>query len=271
MTRSLIVIPARYGSTRLPGKPLVDIAGKTLLQRVAEIGTAAAKQFQHTEVVVATDDKRIMDHAKHLGVHAVMTPENCPTGTDRTYHATMQYAPDAEFIITLQGDAPLTPPAFITALLDCLQSNEKADMVTPVTQLSWSALSTFRQQKQSTPQSGTTAIIDPQGRALWFSKHILPAIRNEAKLTETLALSPVFKHMGVYGYRANMLKTLIDLPQSHYEILEGLEQLRAIENGYAIYAVKVNSQQYPLLPGVDTQQDVERVAALITEYGEMSL
>jgi 3-deoxy-manno-octulosonate cytidylyltransferase (CMP-KDO synthetase) len=263
---ALIVIPARYQSTRFPGKPLVMIAGKTMLQRVIDAAkTAIQSTSVPTDLLVATDDQRILQHAETLGVPATLTPSHCATGSDRCFAAVQSLPEPPEYVINLQGDAPLTPPHFIQALLDKLVEGPQVEVVTPVVALSWEALETLRNNKQSTPHSGTTVIVN-QGKAVWFSKNIIPAIRNEAKLRTTTTLSPVFSHIGLYGYRLHMLQTFVNLPRTHYEQLEELEQLRLLEHGYDIHAVKVDYQGLPAAMGVDTPEDAQRVEALIKKY-----
>jgi 3-deoxy-manno-octulosonate cytidylyltransferase (CMP-KDO synthetase) len=258
--KATIVIPARYGSTRFPGKPLVDLKGKTLLQRVVGVAEQAALLAQNTDVLVATDDQRILSHAASMGVRAVMTPVDCLTGTDRAYHALLAL-PENErsgIVINLQGDAPMTSPKMVAALIDTLRTHEEVDAATSAIQLSWPHLDQLRQSKQTTPFSGTTVVMKANGQALWFSKHILPAIRKEDRST---ALSPVYKHIGLYGYRWEFLKVFIGLPEGHYERLEGLEQLRILEHGYALQVVVGNGDGCDV--GVDTLEDAERVRALL--------
>ncbi len=266
--KSAIIIPARYHSARFPGKPLAMIGEKTMLQRVCEIALEAAHQINgETSIMVATDDDRIMAHASEIGIQAILTSQNCRTGTDRILSAVKQLSRQPDFILNLQGDAPLTPPHFIEAVLNELLSNKKAQWVTPVTQLSWEALDQLREDKQTTPFSGTTAILDDQNHAIWFSKNIIPAIRNEAKLREKTPNSPIFRHIGLYGSTHEMLQTYTTLEQTPYEILEGLEQLRLLENGYRIHAVKVDYGDHPAMSGVDTPEDAKRAEALMLEYG----
>lgn len=257
---SLIIIPARFGSTRFPGKPLAKIAGKTLLQRVCEAAQLAAQQLPNVDVLVATDDDRIIQHANELGVQAVHTPESCPTGTDRAIAAVMQMEHKPKYVVNLQGDAPLTPVAVISALLDALQHHP---VVTPVMQLSWADLDVLRKTKQTTPFSGTSAILSGSSEAIWFSKNIIPAIRTEEKLRSISAKSPVFQHLGVYGYSTEMLQTFARLPQGHYEQLEGLEQLRWLENGYKIHAVQLELKNLNAWRGVDTLEDAKFVEQII--------
>lgn len=258
--KSIIVIPARYGSTRFPGKPLTKIAGKTLLEHVCTVAKKVAQQVADVSVLVATDDERIMQHAHTLDVAAVLTPESCPTGTDRVIAALKQVSTQYEYIINLQGDAPLTPVHVIVSLLQTLASYPIA---TPVMQLSWEFLDVLRDAKRNTPFSGTTVVIDPNNSALWFSKQIIPAIRNEAQLRTQQIQSPVFQHLGIYGYTYAMLETFASLGVSRYEQLEGLEQLRFLENGYNIKAVPIILENLNAWRGVDTPEDAQFVEEIL--------
>lgn len=268
MTQPVIIIPARYGSTRLPGKPLALIAGQTMLSRVVAIakqgGTAVGAQ-----VLVATDDARIMQHCQNdLGVSVVLTDENCPTGSDRVFEAAKSLPAPPSFVLNLQGDAPLTPSHFVAELLKAHVAGPDFDVVTPVSQLSWTELDTLRANKQTTPFSGTTAVVQPNsGEALWFSKNIIPAIRKEDVLRSKSDLSPVFGHIGLYGYKFEALQKFVNLPEGFYEALEGLEQLRFLENNMRIKAVPVSYNGLPKGHGVDSPEDVLRVEALLKAHG----
>lgn len=264
-----IIIPARYQSTRLPGKPLVEIMGKTMLQRVVEIANHAVRSIHHVTVTVATDDTRIAEHGKALGVDVVMTPVDCLTGTDRVLSAIRQCQEKPDYVINLQGDVPLIPPEFITQLIHALHQDKQAAIATPVVRLSWDALDQLRQFKQKTPFSGTTVAIDQNQYALWFSKNIIPAIRKEAQLRLQSMFSPVYRHIGLYGYTLEALEQYATFPESQYEALEGLEQLRALENATPIKTVEVSYEGKPEMTGVDTPEDVERVITLIQQYGEI--
>ncbi|MDF1678514.1 MAG: 3-deoxy-manno-octulosonate cytidylyltransferase [Legionellaceae bacterium] len=266
--KTLIVIPARFNSTRLPGKPLALIAGQTMLSRVVDIAQAAIHERAHTDLVVATDDERILKHCDALNVASVMTPIECETGTDRALAAIKALQATPDFIVNLQGDVPLMPPAFIKALLDEIAANPDVSMLTPVTQLSWDDLDTLRHNKKTTPFSGTCAILDKNNNALWFSKQIIPAIRKEASLRKQSQLSPVFRHIGLYAYSRTLLEQYVTWPPSHYEQLEGLEQLRVLEAGHRIRCVSVSSDR-PTLSGVDSPEDIERAEALIASHGEL--
>lgn len=268
-----IIIPARYGSTRLPGKPLAMIAGKTMLSRVVDIAHAAiAKAPSGTTInlLVATDDARIQKHCNTLQVEAVMTSSDCPTGTDRALAAIQTANLKPDYIINLQGDTPLMPPEMITALLQAIASSPSdIAMFTPVTQMSYQALDILRENKKTTPFSGTTALLDQNNNALWFSKNIIPAIRNEAKLREREHLSPVYRHFGLYAYTYELLEKYASWAPSYYEELEGLEQLRALEHGYKIRCVPIPEMERPFMAGVDSPEDITRAETLIETYGEL--
>jgi 3-deoxy-manno-octulosonate cytidylyltransferase (CMP-KDO synthetase) len=264
-----IVIPARFASTRLPGKPLVNISGQTILERVVRLAQIASKGLTQVNVVVATDNERIQQHCTELSVDCVMTPTSCLTGTDRVAAAIQQLPTPPDFILNMQGDAPFTPPALLRALITAFMA-APCDAITPVTQLSWAQLDTLRENKRTTPLSGTTAIFNPDtGNALWFSKTIIPAIRQESALRKESPLSPVYRHIGLYGYSRAMLEQFVSLPEGHFEALEGLEQLRLLEHGYRLRCVPVEMSDYPSLSGIDSPEDVIRAEQLIAEWGEL--
>lgn len=264
--KTLIVIPSRFASTRFPQKPLHIIAGQTLLARVASIARICADTDPDVSFVVATDHPSIEEHAKEIGAPVVVTDPDLPSGTDRALAAANLFAPDAEFIVNLQGDAPFTPPDYLTAIIKAGR-NTKLDAVTPIVQMSWEDLDEVRARKQLTPFSGTSCIVNAQDEALWFSKMILPAIRKEKQLREQGPLSPVWRHIGLYGYKRAALDRFVSLPEGHYEQLEGLEQLRFIENGMRIQAVKVPAKKSAMW-GIDTPQDAAHAETLIAKYGE---
>jgi 3-deoxy-manno-octulosonate cytidylyltransferase (CMP-KDO synthetase) len=273
MTKNLIIIPARYASTRLPAKPLAMIAGQTMLGRVVNIANAASI-VEDCAVVVATDHLIIANHCSELGVDYVMTDEACQSGTDRCAQTLtkLSYVPD--FVVNLQGDAPLTPPDFVASMINAYWASP-ADVMTLVTRLTWQELDLMRAQKQQTPFSGTTVALRESdgsklgGLALWFSKQIIPAIRGEEKLRSMQAHSPIWRHIGIYGYSSAMLATYATMHESYYEQLEGLEQLRLLENGYSIRCVAVDYANRASMSGVDSAQDVLRAEALIAKHGEL--
>ena len=262
---ALIVIPARWGSTRLPGKPLADLAGKTLLQRAAEVGALAASRRPGTEIVVATDDDRIADHARALGHAVVMTPTQLANGTARALAAARAMAVEPAMIINLQGDNPFTPPATLLAMIDALAAG--AEVTTPVIALDWDGLDALRRQKLRSPFSGTTCVRDGGGRALWFSKQVIPAIRDEAGERARSAVSPVFRHVGLYGYTLGALEAFCAAPVSPYERLEGLEQLRFLELGLAVQTVPVSGHRLSM-SGIDTPEDLAAARRLLAAHGE---
>lgn len=265
----VIVIPARYGSTRFPGKPLAEICGKTMLERTYEIALNGA-QGKNCEVIIATEDQRIMDFCKNKNMKCVITSDNCKTGTDRVKEAVenLDYKPD--FILNLQGDAPLTPPWFLTKMIEEFEKDNSISMVTPGYKMTWSELDKMRDDKKTTPFTGTTIILNQKTNdAIWFSKNIIPAIRKEEKYKETDKYAPVVRHIGLYGYNYDMLMSLGQLPESYYEKFEGLEQLRALENGYKIRVAMVDYKGRPSSSGVDNPEDIGRAEAIIKEFGEL--
>ncbi|MFC7292124.1 3-deoxy-manno-octulosonate cytidylyltransferase [Hirschia litorea] len=264
--KSLIVIPSRYASKRFPAKPLHKIAGHTLLSRVVNIAQRVCAADSKVSYVVATDDTRIEAHAKEIGAPVVMTDPNLASGTDRALAATNIFKADADFIVNLQGDAPFTPPEHVHAIINAGKTS-RADVVTPVLQMPWDALDIMREQKQIQPFSGTSCVRRRDGEALWFSKNILPAIRKEDALRSSAPLSPVWRHIGLYGYTRAALARFTSLPEGYYEKLEGLEQLRFLENGMRIMTVAVQTGPNAMW-GVDTLDDAEHAEKLIAQHGD---
>ncbi len=232
-----------------------------MLQRTAQV----AAKIDGAAFVIATDHADIMEHCREHDLPAVMTAPELPSGSDRALAAAKSFNPEANIIINLQGDAPFIDPSHIQAVIRGLE-NKNVDIATPAISLSWEALDDLRKAKKTTPFSGTT-VIENAGRALWFSKNIIPAIRNEKRLRETETLSPVLRHVGLYGFKRSALERFTQLPQSPYERLEGLEQLRALENGMHIAIVRVTTPQISS-PGIDTEEDLIRAEALIKTHGD---
>ena len=260
---STIIIPARYGSKRFPGKPLAILAEKSMLERVIEIACQAALDFDQIEVIVATDDARIAEHSENLGVKTIMTSLGCTTGTDRCLEAVQQLSYRPDFVLNLQGDAPFTPVHFLTALLNSAIEDPHLAIATPAVALDWATLDQWRRHKITTPFSGTSVVFDKNDNALWFSKDIIPAIRNEKELREKNELSPVFQHIGLYLYRYDILEKYVAMPQTPYEILEELEQLRLLENNIQIRIITVKHQG-PIPPsGIDSLDDLTRAEAFM--------
>lgn len=268
--KTVIIIPARYGSTRFPGKPLAMIAGKTMLARVLDVAKTAAAGDADVQILVATEDQRILDHARALGADAVLTPDNCQTGTDRAFAALEQAGVKPDIVLNLQGDAPLTPPHFIRAMIDAFATEPRPDVVTPAVKMRWEDLDTLRHNKKTTPFSGTTVTVAPDGSALWFSKNIIPAIRGEEKYRARDEFSPVLRHIGLYAYSYDSLKDYVSLPQSYYEQLEGLEQLRLLENGYRIRVVDLDPGTAPIHGGIDSPEDIAQAEALLLKTEDLN-
>jgi len=254
-----IVIPARHASQRLPGKPLIEIAGRSLLQRVWRIARAVERI---AGVWIATDDERIASHARAFGADALMTPANLATGTDRVRAAMAMLPEPMDAVINLQGDAILTPPWVVQALVDAFAADAGAGMVTAAVRLSPAALAEMIALKAQSPSSGTLVTMDLAGRALYFSKSMIPFVRDGA------AHAPVHRHIGIYGYRAPVLERLAALPPTPLETAERLEQLRALEHGIPIRVVVVDYRGRTH-GSVDTEKDLAFVAAVIAREGEL--
>lgn len=242
------------------------IAGQSLLARVASIARLCADHQADVSYVVATDHPAIEAHAIEIGAPVVMTDPNLASGTDRALAAANQVAPEAEFIVNLQGDAPFTPPDYISAIIEAGRTTA-LDAVTPIVQMSWDDLDELRDRKQETPFSGTTCIVNAKDEALWFSKNIIPAMRKEDQLRHAGDMSPIWRHIGLYGYKRGALETFVALSEGHYESLEGLEQLRFLENGLRMQAVKVAAAPSAMW-GIDTPQDAAHAETLIARHGE---
>ncbi len=262
--KNVIVIPARYGSTRFPGKPLAPILGKPMVHWVIELAQRAAESVGDTGVIVATDDERIAEAASDYDVTVAMTGTECLNGTHRAFEAVKQLDTTPEVIVNMQGDAPLSPPDFVSKLIETMHNAPEALVGTVATQLSWQELDALRLQKQDSPASGTTVTMDENGRALWFSKQIIPFMRKEDRST---AKSPVFRHVGLYAYRMEGLEKFLSWPESTYERLEGLEQLRFMEHGVPLQVAEVDYAGRPSMSGVDTPEDLTRVESLLRRSG----
>ncbi len=262
--KTAIVIPARYGSTRFPGKPLAMLAGKSMLQHVYNNGLKAKEAVSgDCELIVATDDMRIKNHCDEYNMTCVITSDKCETGTDRVMEAVASLKQCPEFVVNLQGDAPFIYDKIISSVISDFIENPNIDIVTPVIALSWKSLDLLREFKKTTPFSGTTAILSKDRNCLWFSKKIIPAIRKEEIWRNKLNNSPIYRHLGLYGYRLESLEKYVSFEPSLYEQLEGLEQLRAIENGLKIRAVIIDEDNKPAMNGIDTPKDLERAEKLL--------
>lgn len=235
----LIAIPARYASSRFPGKPLVKLRGsdgvKSLIQRSWE---AAMSVSSADRVVVATDDGRIGDHATSFGAEVIMTSSNAQNGTERCAEVAAQIS-GYDIIVNLQGDAPLTPEWFIEDLITGLRSDPNVDIATPVLRCDGHALNSFLSDRKAGRVGGTTAVFDGQGRGLYFSKEVIPFTSKTYLANEP---TPVFHHVGAYAYRPGPISEYPSWPIGPLETLEGLEQLRFLENGKSVLCVEVQAK-----------------------------
>ncbi len=270
MSKYLIAIPARYESTRFPGKPLEKIAGKEMILRVYENAKKAAANFgEEVRVVVATQHQLIKDFCDANNMEWVNISYDCKNGSEAVLEAAENIEGEKpEFIINLQGDNPLCPPWFVEDMLNAYKQSQDVALITPCVKMTWEQLDALRESKKTTPFSGTTCILDNDNYAIWFSKNIIPALRPEAQLREESDTSPVHRHIGLYGYKYEPLKKYVSLPMTDYEKLEGLEQLRFLENGMKIKVVVVDYKGYGSMSGVDSPEDVGRAEALLAKHGE---
>jgi len=234
------IIPARYASTRFPGKPLVLIAGKPLIQRVVE---QCQKAKSLSDVIVATDDDRIFNAAKKF-CHVEMTASNHPSGSDRIAEVASKISCDA--VVNIQGDEPMIEPAVIDAVAGALKNCEMSTAATRIT----------KPEELDNPNA-VKVVVNAAGHALYFSRRTIPYVREAASgsTSEQLAAFAFLKHLGIYGYRRETLLRLVKFPVSPLEQAEKLEQLRALENGIEIAVVKVDYDSV----GVDAPEDVEWV------------
>ena len=257
----LIVIPARYASTRYPGKPLVALTGatgdrKTLIERA---WIAAQSVTGVDRVVVATDDRRIEKAAQSFGAEVVMTSANCQNGTERCAETVEQLPVDYDIVVNLQGDAPLTPAWFIEDLVNGLRSDPTADIATPVLRCDGGALTALLKDRKDGRVGGTTAVFQAQGHALYFSKEVIPfTSETYGDQTET----PVFHHVGVYAYRPPALQAYPGWQVGPLETIEGLEQLRFLEQGRRVLCVEVEARNRQFWE-LNNPEDVGRIEAMM--------
>lgn len=247
----IAIIPARYASTRFPGKPLALIGGKPMIQRTFE---AAARALGAENVAVATDDERIYSTVVNFGGRAIMTSPDHRSGTDRCREAYGKSGSDADIVINVQGDEPFLEPAQLRQLTDCFKSGD-TDIATLA--------------RRFDPRRGYDALADPNtpkvvtdndGFALYFSRSVIPYVRGAEK-DEWAASHPFLTHVGLYAFRADVLKAVTALPQSPLELSESLEQLRWLQGGYRI---KVAVTELPNI-GIDTPADLAAAEQMILE------
>ncbi|KAA5548177.1 3-deoxy-manno-octulosonate cytidylyltransferase [Adhaeribacter rhizoryzae] len=241
---SIGIIPARYASTRFPGKPLVQINGKSMIQRVYE--QASQARLQH--VLVATDDERILAEVQKFGGNVVLTGTNHQSGTDRCFEAYTLFNQPCEFIINIQGDEPFIQPEQINLVIDLFSS--------PATQLGTLVKQINNQSELFNPNM-PKVILDNRQQAIYFSRHPIPYVRG-AEPDQWLEKHTFYKHIGIYGYRADILEQITQLAPSSLELSESLEQLRWLQNGFRIATALTTQENI----GIDTPEDLEKALAL---------
>ncbi len=236
---------------------MVQIAGKTMIERVWAIGKAVPSAG---DVVIATDDPTLFAFAKGFGAHVCMTSPECPTGTDRVAEVVQKF-PDHSIFFSLQGDAVLTPPWAIEEVLKVMLNEPSVQIATPAVHLQGEALAHFVKAKQRGSSSGTTVVFDRHKNALYFSKALIPYAREPFNQT-------IFRHIGLYAYRAQTLRYLRTLPEGPLERCEKLEQLRALENGIPIRVVEIDYRGRTH-GSVDRPEDVALIESIIAKEGEL--
>ncbi len=250
------IVPARFGSTRFPGKPLIDIGGKPMVVRVAEQAQSAGA----SRVVVATDDERIVTACREHGVDALMTRADHPTGTDRLSEVVGALGlADETIVVNVQGDEPLIPPTAVSRVADLLRQRERASIATlahPISDLA-----------EVVSANVVKCVLDEHGFALYFSRAMIPYDRDGWRdgVSKLAPEMPVYRHIGLYAYRAAFLRAFPQLSIPAIERFESLEQLRALAHGYRI-AVGVVDEALP--PGIDTPEDYERLRHSVTSARE---
>jgi len=249
----VVVIPARYASTRLPGKPLLDIAGKPMIQRVYE----QAKKSQAKQVLIATDDDRIMQFAKKIGAAVCMTRTDHVSGTDRLQEVAQQQRwPDDTIVVNVQGDEPLIPPAVINQVAENLFHAHKAAMSTLCERITDVAV--------FLDPNAVKVVFDDQGYALYFSRAPIPWPRDAFKDSRNHLPKnhAAFRHIGIYAYRSAFLHQFVQWTPAALEQSESLEQLRALAHGVPIH---VQEACEPVPGGVDTEADLVHVRSVISD------
>jgi 3-deoxy-manno-octulosonate cytidylyltransferase (CMP-KDO synthetase) len=261
---NVILIPARYQSSRYPGKPLVELKGaggtaKPLIQRSVE---AARRVAGISGVFVVTDDERIADACPSFGVGVIMTSPECRNGTERCAEALAQLH-DPDLVINFQGDALLTPPGFVEALVARMAEDSDALVATPAMRLRSDEVRALQSEEAAGRVGGTTVVTNNQGYALYFSKRLIPHLPAGALEGE---LSPVRLHVGVYAYRPAALERYVATPLSELETLEGLEQLRFLAAGIPIAVAEVATPPFALRE-LNNPEDVAPIEQALAEAG----
>ena len=261
----LIVIPARYASTRYPAKPLALLKGASGTSRsLIERSWLAACEVQGVDkVVVATDDDRIKDAAEAFGAEVVMTAVECANGTERCAQAHEVLGSGYDIVVNLQGDAPLTPHLFVESLVQGLQNDPNAGIATPVLRCDGSTLNSLLADRKAGRVGGTTSVFAADHKALYFSKEVIPFT---SKTYVDSDPTPVFHHVGVYAYRPDALAAYPSWPVGPLEQLEGLEQLRFMENGHTVLCVEVDAKGRQFWE-LNNPEDVPKIEEMMAQMG----
>jgi 3-deoxy-manno-octulosonate cytidylyltransferase (CMP-KDO synthetase) len=262
--RTVIIIPARFSSVRYPGKPLVKLSvGNGAQKSLIQLSWEAASRVKNVdEVFVATDDKRIRFEAESFGARVIMTSKKCKNGTERCAEALKTLNFVGDIVVNFQGDAPLTPEWFVEDLIRTFERYPNTQMATPVLRLDEGSLKEFRLDRRSGRVGGTTVVFDKNLNALYFSKELIPFF--DEKKVKQREESPVFHHVGVYAYRTETLLNYSSWKESNLEVLEGLEQLRFLENACAIKCVIVDSRGRTFWE-LNNPEDVLRIEKVINK------
>jgi 3-deoxy-manno-octulosonate cytidylyltransferase (CMP-KDO synthetase) len=261
----LIAIPARYASSRYPGKPLAELRGASgaSLSLIERSWRAACNVGGVDRVVVATDDDRIKNAAEAFGAEVVMTSSECINGTERCAEAHQHLGGQYDVVVNLQGDAPLTPHWFVEDLIAGLKRAPDAEIATPVLRCDGATLNGFLDDRKAGRVGGTTAVFDQSEHALYFSKEVIPFTSKTYAETDD---TPVFHHVGVYAYRPDALAAYPTWPMGPLEALEGLEQLRFMENGRSVLCVEVQAKGRQFWE-LNNPQDVPKIEMMMREMG----
>lgn len=261
----LICIPARHASSRYPGKPLVPLTGATGVSRSLIERTWAAGQGVKgaDRVVVATDDARIAEASETFGAEVVMTSTTCANGTERCAEALDVLGGGFDIVVNLQGDAPLTPVWFVEDLVAGLQAHATAEVATPVLRCDGRALNGFLADRSEGRVGGTTAVFSHDNLALYFSKEVIPYTPSRYQDADP---TPVFHHVGVYAYRPSALRDYRGWRTGPLEQLEGLEQLRFLENNRPVLCVEVQARGRQFWE-LNNPSDVARIETMMVEMG----
>ena len=240
MSKTAVIIPARYGSSRLEGKPLIEVLGKPIIQWVYE----KAQQTKLADIIiVATDDERIYDAVKSFGGNVEMTSPEHKCGSDRIKEVVMRH-PEISYIVNLQGDEPLIKPESIDEVAKNVKEDKLADISTLIRKIT---------PEEAENPNLVKCVVDNLGFAMYFSRSKIPFERNVGK-------SDFYGHLGIYGYKRDALIKMTELPQSTYEMSESLEQLRALQNG-----MKIKTSVVDFVPvGIDTIEDLEKFKTIVT-------